>query len=98
MSINLKTLISKLNDTARIAVTRAASLCVERGHYEVDIEHLFLALLEQPKSDFAVVARKCGISVAGLEADLHAEIGRFKAGNSRTPVFSPHLPKLFEGA
>ena len=98
MSINLKTLISKLNDTARIAVTRAASLCVERGHYEVDIEHLFLALLEQPKSDFAVVARKCGISVAGLEADLHAEIGRFKAGNSRTPVFSPHLPKLFEHA
>ncbi|MEQ6341577.1 MAG: type VI secretion system ATPase TssH [Gammaproteobacteria bacterium] len=98
MSINLKTLISKLNNTSRIAATRAASLCVERGHYEVDIEHLFLALLEQPKSDFVVIARKCGISVAGLEADLHAEIGRFKAGNSRTPVFSPHLPKLFEHA
>lgn len=36
--------------------------------------------------------------MAGLEADLQAEIGRFKAGNSRTPVFSPHLPKLFEHA
>lgn len=98
MSINLKSLISKLNDTSRIAATRAASICVERGHYEVDIEHLFLALLEQPKSDFVVSARKCGISVAGLEEDLQAEIGRFKAGNSRTPVFSPHLPKLFEHA
>ncbi|MGE8589237.1 MAG: type VI secretion system ATPase TssH, partial [Alcaligenes sp.] len=27
-----------------------------------------------------------------------AEIGRFKNGNTRTPVFSAHLPKLFEHA
>ncbi len=98
MSTSLKTLISKLNDTARAAATRAASLCVGCGQYEVDIEHLFLALLEQPKSDFVVIANKCGIRVASLEADLRAEIGRFKTGNSRTPVFSPHLTKLFEHA
>ncbi|MEG1114423.1 MAG: Clp protease N-terminal domain-containing protein, partial [Janthinobacterium sp.] len=47
MSNNLKTLIAKLNDTARTAATRAASICVGLGQYEVDIEHLFLALLEQ---------------------------------------------------
>lgn len=98
MSINLKTLISKLNDTSRTAATRAASICVGLGQYEVDIEHLFLALLEQPKSDFVLIARQCGISTTSLEADLRNEVSRFKTGNARTPVFSAHLPKLFEHA
>ncbi len=98
MSINLKTLIGKLNETSRTAATRAASICVSLGQYEVDLEHLFLALLEQPKSDFAIIARQCGISAGMLEADLQAEVARFKSGNSRTPVFSARLPKLFENA
>ena len=98
MSTSLKTLISKLNDTARVAATRAANICVGQGQYEVDIEHLFLALLEQPKSDFVIIANKCGVRAASLEADLQSEISRFKTGNSRTPVFSPHLTKLFEHA
>ncbi|MEC5164096.1 MULTISPECIES: type VI secretion system ATPase TssH [unclassified Janthinobacterium] len=98
MSINLKTLISKLNDTSRVAATRAASICVGLGQYEVDLEHLFLALLEQPKSDFAVMARNSDISVSMLEADLQAEVARLQTGNARTPVFSARLPKLFEHA
>ena len=98
MSINLKTLIGKLNETSRTAATRAASICVSLGQFEVDLEHLFLALLEQPKSDFAIIARQSGISVSMLEADLQSEVTRLKAGNSRTPVFSARLPKLFENA
>ncbi len=98
MSINLKTLIGKLNETSRTAATRAASICVSLGQFEVDLEHLFLALLEQPKSDFVLIARNMGISVSMLEADLQAEVQRLKAGNSRTPVFSARLPKLFENA
>ena len=98
MTIGLKTLISKLNDTSRTATERAANLCMSQGHYEVDIEHLFFALLEQPKSDFAIISRKFGISTSSLQSDLQSELSRFKNGNSRTPVFSPHLPKLFENA
>ena len=84
MSLNLKTLIGKLNDTCRNAATRAAGLCVASGQYEVDLEHLFLALLEQPKSDFAIIARQSGIAAGMLEADLQAEIARLKTGNTRT--------------
>ncbi|WP_440963461.1 type VI secretion system ATPase TssH [Massilia sp. GER05] len=98
MSINLKTLIGKLDDTCRAAATRAAGLCVSLGQYEVDIEHLFLALLEQPACDLAVIARRCGVSIERLEADLHAEVAGFRSGNTRTPVFSERLPKLFEHA
>ncbi|RNF82392.1 type VI secretion system ATPase TssH [Montanilutibacter psychrotolerans] len=98
MSINLKTLIGKLNDTCRSSAERAANLCMARGHYEVDLEHLFLALLEQPKSDLALIAQRCGVKPESLRQDLEREIGNFKNGNTRTPVFSPHLPTLFEHA
>jgi type VI secretion system protein VasG len=98
MDINLKTLIGKLNDSTRTAATRAASICVSLGQYEVDIEHLFLALIEQPDCDFVVAARQCGISLTGLETDLRNEVARFAAGSARTPVFSRHLPTLFEHA
>ena len=98
MATPLKTLIGKLNQTCRQAAERAASLCMAQGHYEVDLEHLFLALLEKPASDVSIIARRCHIQVDALEADLKAEIDRFKNGNTRTPVFSAHLPKLFEHA
>jgi type VI secretion system protein VasG len=98
MENNLKTLIAKLNETTRLAATRAASICVGLGQYEVDVEHLFLALLEQSNCDFVRIARHCDISLTGLETDLRNEIGRFSSGSSRTPVFSRHLPTLFEHA
>ncbi|WP_075795638.1 type VI secretion system ATPase TssH [Massilia putida] len=98
MDINLKTLIAKLNDVTRAAATRAAGICVGFGQYEVDIEHLFLALLEQPGSDLVVVAREAGISTTGLESDLRREVERLPSGSARTPVFSRHLPVLFEHA
>lgn len=98
MSINLKTLISKLNTSCRQAAERAVKLCVTRGHYEVEMEHVFLALLDSPQNDFCLLLKRYEISSTALERDLHREIAGFKSGNSRTPVFSEHLPKLLEHA
>ncbi|MGE5451692.1 MAG: type VI secretion system ATPase TssH [Acidobacteriota bacterium] len=96
MSQNLKTLISKLNDTTRRAAERAASLCMARGHYEVDLEHFLLALLEQPVSDLSMLCRRYDVSTTELQRDLERELANFKMGNARTPVFSAHLPVLLE--
>ncbi|UCV30283.1 type VI secretion system ATPase TssH [Ferribacterium limneticum] len=98
MSTSLKTLISKLNSTCRQAAERAASLCMSRGNYEVDLEHLLIAILENPGADMLVIGKRCGISPTGLERELNQEIDRFKTGNTRTPVFSTHILKLFEQA
>ncbi len=98
MSNSLKTLISKLNTTCRQAAERAASLCLSRGNYEVDLEHLLVAVLENPGADLLVIAKRCGISPTGLERELNQEIDRFKTGNTRTPVFSPRILKLLEQA
>ncbi|MRW89088.1 type VI secretion system ATPase TssH [Duganella sp. FT80W] len=98
MNLNLKTLIGKLNDTTRLAATRAASICVALGQYEVEVEHLLLALLEQERCDLVLIARACGVDLSQLEADLHQEISQFKTGSTRTPVFSRYLPLLLEHA
>ena len=98
MTSNLKVLIGKLNSPCRKAAEQAVNYCVSRGQYEVDVEHLFLSLLDNPQSDFSLLAKRSGISAAALEKDLLTEIGNFKTGNTRTPVFSVHLPKLFEHA
>ncbi|HLO63644.1 MAG TPA: type VI secretion system ATPase TssH [Azonexus sp.] len=98
MSTSLKTLISKLNTTCRQAAERAASQCMARGNYEIDLEHLLLAILENPGTDLLVIAKRCGISPTGLERELNQEIDRFKTGNTRTPVFSSHILKLLEQA
>ena len=98
MSTSLKTLITKLNASARMATQRAANLCLANGHYEVDLEHLFLALLEQTDNDLARVLRANRISATAIQSDLEREIQTFKNGNTRTPVFSQHLQQLFQQA
>jgi type VI secretion system protein VasG len=95
---HLKTLISKLNDTSRGALEKAANFCIAQSHYEVDVEHLFLKLLEAPHSDFAILCGRFDVSTTQLQRDLEAEIKRFKRGNARSPVFSKQLPVLLENA
>ncbi len=98
MSTPLKTLILKLNPLCRQAAERAASACLARGHYEVDLEHLFLALLDQPAGDLPLALRASRVDPHALRADLERELTRLKTGNTRTPVFSVHLIALFEQA
>lgn len=98
MTTTLKTLITKLNRSCRSAAEQAASLTLSRGHFEVDVEHLLLALLDQPRCDLALLLRHFDIPATGLRRDLEAELARLKTGNTRTPVFSARLPTLLEHA
>ena len=98
MSTSLKTLVTKLDDTCRAAAERAAAITMARGHHEVDIEHVLLALLEAADSDVGVLCRRFDVSTSGLTRDLERELQGFKTGNTRTPVFSSRLPTLFEHA
>jgi type VI secretion system protein VasG len=98
MSTSLKTLVSKLNDSCRAGAERAAAITMSRGHHEVDIEHLLLALLESPDSDLCLLCRRFEVALPAMQADLERELLDFKTGNTRTPVFSARLPTLFETA
>ena len=98
MSTSLNTLIAKLNPTCRQAALLAANNCLARGHYEVDLEHLLLALLDEPASDVTLALRASRVDAHALRADIERELQRLKTGNTRTPVFSKHLIDLLEQA
>ena len=98
MASSLKTLITKLNPACRRAAERAASLCMSHGHHEVDVEHLMLALLEQPDGDLTLLLRHQEVSAQSLRQDLQRELQALRAGNTRTPVFSARWQVLLEHA
>lgn len=95
---NLKSLIGKLNDTCRKALESAAGLCLSQTHYEVDVEHFFIKLLEIPNTDIQKILRHFEVNETGLISDLTSAMEQFKTGNARTPALSPHIPLMIKGA
>jgi len=98
VSNDLSTLVSKLNVTCRRALESAASLCVNQTHYNVEIEHLLMKLLEDDGSDLLAILRHFELDPGAVEGELTTAMERFKRGNGRTPALSPHLTRLIEGA
>jgi type VI secretion system protein VasG len=98
MSINLKSLIGKLNDTTRNALESAAGLCVARRHYDIEVEHYLLKLLDQTEGDFAHIASHFGVDKSRLTGELNRSLDKLKTGNARTPAISPHIVKMMTGA
>ncbi|QNU16593.1 type VI secretion system ATPase TssH [Thermomonas sp. XSG] len=96
--MNLRALIARLNPTVRSAMEGAAGLCMSRGHYEVEVEHVLAKLLEVENSDIRRILRQFEIAPEALERELGKALDGFKSGNQRTPALSAMLPKLFEAA
>ena len=95
---NLKSLIGRLNETTRRALEGAAGLCLSRTNYDVDLEHVFLKLIEVPNTDLTRIFAHFGVDASRFTRDLTQAIDRFKTGNARTPSFAPRVPKLMEEA
>ncbi len=98
MSVNLKSLIGRLDDVTRTALEAAAGLCLARTHYDVEIEHYLLKLMDAADSDFGRILKQYGVDRSRLAAELNRSIDRLKSGNARTPAFSPSLVKMFSQA
>ena len=98
MSINLKALIERLNTTTRTSLEAAAGLCLSRTHYDVEIEHYLLKLLDAPDSDATRIFSAFGVDRSRLTAELMRSLDRLKTGNARTPAFSPSLVEMFTEA
>ena len=54
MGVNVRSLIGKLNDPTRSALEAAAGFCLSRTHYDVEIEHYLMKLLDAGDTDFAL--------------------------------------------
>ncbi len=98
MTVNLKSLVSQLNDTCRTALEAAANLCVSRTNYEVDIEHLLMRLLDVSDSDLSRIWRQYEVDTSRLSRDLTHALDMMRRGNGRTPALSPRIVRLLTEA
>lgn len=95
---DLKVLIKKLSTSSRTSLEQSANLCVNHQNFEIEIEHFFVKLLEQPQNDIEILLNKYKISKDGLVADLLECISQLPKGNTRTPIFSKSIVRLLEQA
>ncbi len=98
MPVNLRSLIEKLNETVRSALEGAAGLCVARTHYEVEIEHYLMKLLEATDSDFTRIAHHYGVDLSQLSKELTRSLDKMKRGNARGPALSQWLVRMLTEA
>jgi type VI secretion system protein VasG len=98
MGVNLKSLIGRLNDETRKALEAAAGLCLSRTHYDVEIEHFLLKLLDHTDGDSAIIFKHFGVDRARLTAELTRSLDKLKSGNARNPALSPSLIKTLTEA
>jgi len=89
--LNLKTLIGRLNRSLNKAMEGAAGQCVSRGNYEVTVEHLLVALLEEPAGDVSLILKHYQVDNARVLRAVQSTIDSFRTGNPGRPVFSPIL-------
>jgi len=98
MSVNLRALIGKLNHTTRSAVESAAGLCLSRTHYDVEIEHYLVKLLDNTDGDSAAIFKQYGLDRSKLASELAKSLDHLKTGNGRTPAISQHVAKMLDEA
>ncbi|MGD0225787.1 MAG: type VI secretion system ATPase TssH [Terriglobia bacterium] len=98
MTINLKSLIGKLNEYTRKTLESSAGLCLARTNYDIEVEHYVLKLLDQPDGDFAGIVNRFGIDKSRLTGELNRSLDKLKKGNARNPTLSPSLVKMMTEA
>lgn len=98
ISVDIKSLISRLNPFCAQALQNAAGLCVSRTHYEVTVEHFLAKILEEPQSDWPIILRQFDLDPGRVRKALEETLEDFSTGNAARPTFSPMLLELYQDA
>lgn len=97
-SVNPRALFDKLNATCRRGLEGASGLCMSRTHFNVEVEHWLLKLLESPANDLPFLFKHYQIDPVKVKTQVETAANRFKTGNSRAPALSPDLLDLIREA
>src|SRR5712672_58807 len=98
MGLNLKSLIGKLDDSARSALESAAGLCLSRTHYDIEVEHYLTKLLDSTGGDLAHILKFFDVDKSRFQTELSRSLDKLKSGNARTPAISPSVLKMLTNA
>jgi type VI secretion system protein VasG len=91
VAIDLKSLVGRLGSLCRRQLEAAAGLTLSRSHYNVEIEHLLLRLVETQGSDVAAILARQKVDAGRIAAELTRALDRLRTGNARAPSLSPDI-------
>ncbi len=98
LTVDIKSLLRRLNGYCTGSLEGAAGLCVARTHYEVTVEHLLVKLLGNPQADMAMILRRFDLDPGKLLQSLENSLEELRTGNAGKPVFSPLLMEWIQEA
>ena len=98
ITVDIKSLLERLNSYCTRCLEAAAGLCVTRTHYEVTVEHFLAKILEDPQSDLPLIFRQFDLDSGRVAKAVDQTLEEFRTGNAGKPVFSPLLLELFQEA
>lgn len=97
-SKDLKSLLLKLNNYLVRNLDTATGLGINRGHYEITIEHLLNALIEDGQGDVPLILKHYAIDSGDVQAKCLRSLDGMETGNSGKPKLSPLLTELLQQA
>ena len=89
--VNLKSLVDKMTPVMRESLEGAAGICLAHTHYNVELEHWLLKILDSGHTDFIALLERHDVNPAELARQLAHTIARFKTGSSRPAALSPAI-------
>jgi type VI secretion system protein VasG len=98
ITVDIKSLLNRMNAHCTRSLEGAAGVCVARTHYEVTVEHYLGRLLEEPQSDIPLLLRQLGVDPDALKHGVDQGLEALRTGTSGKPVFSPLLIEWLEEA
>ncbi|WP_425273167.1 type VI secretion system ATPase TssH [Pseudomonas lactucae] len=98
MAPNSTRLLRRLNPYCAQALSAAASLCQNRAHAQITIEHWLLKLLGQGDGDLTVIARRYEWNMETLWYGLLEHIDRLPRSVQSKPQLSEPLQQLIKNA
>lgn len=93
-TLNLKSLIEKLNLYSKNALESAAGMCLSRTHYNIEIEHWLLKLMDDTNADIMLILKHYNVDVEQLNTDILKSLEKVKTGNARPPAISQNIVEL----
>jgi type VI secretion system protein VasG len=98
MTLDLRSLIGKLDDTCRKALNAASGTAVSRTHYDVDVEHWIAALLDEGDSDIPRVLRHFDVNPEQVARDFGRALDLMKTGNGSRPSLATAIEGIARDA
>ncbi len=98
MLVDPKSIIKRLTQPCKAALEAGVVQCVNARHYEVTLEHVMLALLDNAESDIAFLVTNYDLDPARLRQVLQRSLEDLRTGNAGKPTFSPTMLEWMQDA